>query len=258
MQAVKRCPDHGKELTLFCKETQCQTLICSGCLTIHHLKHEVIDADERGKEELLDNLAFAIKSLSFKKEQIATVQKKNEKYVRKLTEEKKSILNLVRDKFDSLITQATNQTEEHKSKMASSEENLVLLNNIKQYISGKTLLPREVKNCQETVKTVTEHNDQAPLELCYMEHTENKDKERLVEELCGEMLSKNHNIKLPDKRTGPTGDMSGTHVRQPREIGSHFVKPLPMARGLGEIQQTEVLNSSPKQCLLPRYQCKLH
>ena len=245
-------------MTFFCEETQCQTLICTGCLTTHHLKHEVIDADERLKEELLDNLASAIQNLSFKKEQIAMVQKKSEKYVRKLTEEKKSILSLVRDKFDSLVTQATNQTEEHQSKMTSLEENIVLLNNIEQYISGKTLLPREVKNCKETVDSVTEHNDQAPLELCYMEYTENKDKERLVEELFGEMLLKNHNIKLPDKRTGHTGDMSGAHVRQSREIGSHLVKSLPMARGLGEIQQTEVLTSSPKQCLLPRYQCKLH
>ena len=91
-----------------------------------------------------------------------------------------------------MITQATNQTEEHKSKMASLEENLVLLNNIKQYISTKTLSPREVKNCQETVDSVTERNDRAPLELRYMEYTENKDKERLVEDLCRELVHRIH------------------------------------------------------------------
>ena len=60
------------------------------------------------------------------------VQKKNEKCVLKLKEEKRSIINLVRDKYDSLITQATNQTEEYKSDMTSLQENLVLPNNIKQ------------------------------------------------------------------------------------------------------------------------------
>ena len=252
-QDVSLCPDHGKELTLFCKETQCQTLICTVCLTTHHLKHEVIDADERRKEELLGNLASAIQSLSFKKEQIAMVQRKSEKCVLKLKDEKRSIINLVRDKYDSMIRQATNQTEEYKSDMTSLQENLVLLNNIKQYNRTNTLSPTEVKKCQETVKTVTEHNDQAPLVLCYMGYTENKDKERLVQELCGEMSRRNHNIRLPDKQSEPTGNMSGTLVRQSQEIGNLLVKPLPK-----EIPRTEVLNSSPNQRLLPRFQCKLH
>ena len=247
------CENHGKDLTLFCKETRCQTLICSGCLTTHHLKHEVIDADERGKEELLDNLASAIQSLSFKKEQIAMVQKKSEKCMLKLTEEKRSILNLVRDKYDSMITQATNQMEEYKREMTSLQENLVLLNNIKQYISTNTLSLIEVKKCQETVKTVTKHDDQAPLVLRYMEYTENKDRERLVKELCGEMSRRNHNIKLPDKQSEPTENMSGTLIRKSQEIGNLLMKPLPK-----EIPPTGVLNSLPNQRLLPRFQCKSH
>ena len=97
MQDVSLCQDHDKGLTLFCKETQCQKLICSGCLTIHHFKHVIIDADEHRKEKLLENLASSIQSLSFKKEQIETVQKKNEQCLKKLREEKRSILKLVRD-----------------------------------------------------------------------------------------------------------------------------------------------------------------
>ena len=192
MQDTSLCPDHGKELTLFCKETQCQTLICSVCMTRKHKKHDVVDVDENRKEKLLDNLTSAIQRLSFKKEQITTVQEKNEQCLKKLKEDKRTILNLVQDKYDSMISEASNQTEEHKSKITSLEENLVLLNNIKQYISTKTLSPSEMKNCQETVNSVIEHNDQAPLELRYMGYPGTKNREQLVEEMCRELVQRIH------------------------------------------------------------------
>ena len=91
-------------------------------MTRKHKKHDVVDVDENRKEELLTSLTSAIESLSFKKKQIKTVQKKSEKYVRKLKEEKKSILNLVRDKYDSMIQEAENQKEKSRSKMTSLEE----------------------------------------------------------------------------------------------------------------------------------------
>ena len=250
MQDISLCPNHEKELTLFCKETQCQTLICSVCMTRKHKKHDVVDVDEHQKENLLDNLDSSIQTLSFKKDQITTVQVKNELCLKKLKEEKMSILKLVRDKYDSMIQEAENQKENSKSMMTSLEENLVLLNNIKQYIRSKTLSLREVKNCQETVDTVTERNEHAPLELCYMEYTENKDKERLMLELCGEMSLRNHNIKLPGKQSEPIGNMFRTLVKQSSEMGHLLVKPVPMARRLTEMQRTQVWN--------PRFQCKLH
>ena len=189
---MKKCPEHGKELTLFCKETQCRTLICTVCMTRKHKKHDVVDVDENRKEELVTTLTSAIESVSITKDEITTVQKKNERCLKMLKEEKRTILNLVRDKYDSLIRQAENQTEEAENKMASVEENLNLLENIKQYVSRETLSSREVKNYQEAVNSVTEHNHQAPLELYYMEYSGNKDKEQQVEELCGELMRKKH------------------------------------------------------------------
>ena len=250
-------------------------LICTVCMTRHHLGHKVVDVSENRTEKLLDNLASSIQSLSFKKYQITTVQEKNEQCLKKLKEEKRTILNLVRDKYDSMIQEAENQKEKSRSKITSLEENLDLLNNIKQYISSETLSPTEIKNCQETVDSVTEHNDKAPLELWYMEYTENKEKQRLVQELCGELSRKcqsiklpykqnmsgsfrNLNINLPDKQSEHTGNMFGTLAKQSSAIGNLLVKPLPMARRSREMQPTEVLNSLPNQRLLPRFQCKLH
>ena len=259
-------------MTLFCKETQCQTLICSACMTKNHKKHDVVDVDENRNEELLTSLTSAIESLSFEKDQITTVLKKNEKCVRKLKQEKKSILKLVRDKYDSVIQEAENQMEKHKSKMTSLEENLVLLNNIMQYTSRETPSLRQAKNCQETMDSVAEHNDQAPLELCYMEYTENRDKEGLVQGLCGELSRRNHNIKLPVKQ-----DMSGSFIKQSQEIGTYLVKPfqqieknipvtslhVEQSERIGRCEgllkktwQTDVLTNSPRLQHSPKFTCK--
>ena len=154
-------------------------------MTRKHKKHDAADVDENRKQEFLTSLTSAIENLSFKKDQITTVLKKNEKSVSKLKEEKKSIFKLVQDKYDSMIQEAENQMEKHKSKVRSLEENLVLLNNVMQYTSRKTPTPTQAKNCQEIVDSVTEHNDQVPLELYYMEYMKNKDRERLAQELCG-------------------------------------------------------------------------
>ena len=67
------CPDHGKEMTLFCKETQCQTLICTVCMTRKHKKHDVVDVDENRKEELVASITSAIERMSCWEEQIDAV-----------------------------------------------------------------------------------------------------------------------------------------------------------------------------------------
>ena len=185
IQEVLKCSEHGKELTLFCKEAQCQMLICSVCMTRKHKKHDVVDVDENRKEELVTNLTSAIEHLSFNKDEITKVQVKNERCLKTLKEEQRSVLKLMTAKYDSLIRQAANHTEDSRSKMASVEEKLILLNNIKQKTNRGTPSQREVKNYQEAVNGVS---DQAPLELHYLEFTENKDRERLMEELCGELV----------------------------------------------------------------------
>ena len=146
-------------MTLFCKETQCQTLICSVCMTRKHKKHDVVDVDEYRKEELLENLKSAIEALSSKKEQFTMaqikVERKNEECLKILMEEKRSTLSMVRNKYNSLIADVLKEKEKSSSKsgneMTSLEEKLGLFSNIKQYVVEETLSLREVRNCQEIV-----------------------------------------------------------------------------------------------------------
>ena len=241
-------------------------------MTRKHKKHDVVDVDENRKEELLTRLTSAIESLSFKKNQIKIVQKKNEKSLSKLKEDKRTILNLVRDKYDSMIQEAENQKKESRSKMTSLQESLIVLNDLKQQLNRETISAKQVKNCQETVDSVVEHNDLAPLEVYYMEYTENRDKDRLVQELCGELSRRSHNIKLPVKQ-----DISGSFIKQTQEIGAYLVKPfqqieknVPAASQhveqperirrceglLKKTWQTDVLTNSSRLHYSPKFTCK--
>ena len=197
---VPRCPDHGKEMTLFCKETQCQTLVCSACMTRNHKKHDVVDVDEETgeqKEELLTDLTTSIDCLSSRKNHITPAQKtvdsKNEKCLEMLRDEKEKTLSMVRDKYDSLIAVATNQKKESRSEMTSLDENLALLNNIKLHVDKEALTLGDVKNCQETVSSIIQHTNHTLFKPCnylHLEYRDCKGKEGLVEQLCGQLIKK--------------------------------------------------------------------
>ena len=198
---VPRCPDHGKEMTLFCKETQCQTLICSACMK-EHKKHELVDVDEEKeeqKEELLTDLTTTIDTLSSRKNLITpaqiTVDGKNNECLGRLRDDKEKTLSMMRDKFDSLIAVATNQKKESRSEMTLLDENLALLNNIKLHVDKEALTLEDVKNCQETASSIIQHTNHTlfePRNYLHLEYKDCKGKERLVEQLCGELIKKQY------------------------------------------------------------------
>ena len=199
-QDVSLCPDHGKELTLFCKETQCQTLIRTVCMTRKHKKHEVVDVDENRKEELLTSLTSAIENLSSWEEQVdavqITVETKNDGCLRKLRGDKKSTLIMVGKMYDSLIDAAATQEEfnsRNGNKMTSLKENVLLLNHMKLHMEPEAVSQKDVENYQETLDSITQHTHRTLFgagSYEYLEYTENKEKERLVKLLRGELTRK--------------------------------------------------------------------
>ena len=227
------CLEHGKDLVLFCTETRCKTLICTVCMTKRHLGHKVVDIDVDRKEELLSSLTSAIENLSSRKRLIETIHaevgRKNEGCLNNLSEEKKSTLKMVKDRYDSLIAVAANQKDKSsariKSEMTSLEESLNLLNNIKQYLDEETLSPRDVRNCEETIEKITEHIDHiltTPPGKEYIVYIENKRNDRLVVELCGKLMQRNHNKEGADKQPEKLGSIFATGVKN---SGGLFVEP---------------------------------
>ena len=52
-QGYNRCRDHGKELSLFCQEPDCQIPICQTCLTKYHRKHDIVELEEEMKKNVI-------------------------------------------------------------------------------------------------------------------------------------------------------------------------------------------------------------
>lgn len=52
---LKQCPEHGKELTLYCK--QCQNTICLVCLKTRHKGHDFVEIED-AERNLLIGITF--------------------------------------------------------------------------------------------------------------------------------------------------------------------------------------------------------
>ena len=178
-----------------------------------HLGHKVVDVEENRKEELVTNLTATIESISLTKEKIAKTQipvdRKNEECLDKLKQEKEETLNLVRDKYDSMIREVEKQKEKSRSEIIPLNENLALLNNIKLHLDEQGITPTDIKNYQETLDQIPSEAS-SPVE--YMEYKYYTDKQWLVSELCGKLLPRNY--KMDDGQTqnlfGMPGQQSST------------------------------------------------
>ena len=101
-----KCEKHGKELILFCFEQICQKAICISCLNVEHKKHEVIEIQEREKEELNKKLNQMKTDLESKVEIISKAKKdiaeKSDSCVNKLRKNKEDFVKC----FDNMIEKA--------------------------------------------------------------------------------------------------------------------------------------------------------
>ena len=59
----ERCREHGKELNIFCKEPECQLIICLSCLCRDHKKHDFVELEDR-KKELTEILQKNVKTVA--------------------------------------------------------------------------------------------------------------------------------------------------------------------------------------------------
>ena len=66
-RGFEECPEHGKELNMFCDEKGCQKPICASCFMRKHKKHEVLEIEDKQKQEFEQN----IDSIEGKSEAIA-------------------------------------------------------------------------------------------------------------------------------------------------------------------------------------------
>ena len=71
----QKCKKHGKELSLFCLEPECNKPICRTCLKKEHKKHEITEIEDREKEVLLRDVVKVRKNLEAKIEIFSATKK---------------------------------------------------------------------------------------------------------------------------------------------------------------------------------------
>ena len=129
IRKVDTCPEHRKDIIFFCKT----------CLTKEHKKHNVIEIEQKKKEELLKyieaikkNLTEKIPILSQAKED---VQEKTKVTVNNLKKAKQE----VNTKFDVMIKEAENNMKDAVTRLDGDvgiiNENILLLDQMKRNIA---------------------------------------------------------------------------------------------------------------------------
>ena len=156
-----RCEEHGKELTLFCKEQGCQTPICVTCLRRYHRKHDFVEMEEQ-MEAFMEDIEHVQSNLLEKRSVLQNLQQdveeKTEKCVSKLSKRIIEIRKKVDDHFEEMLEEAEsvrdNVNYQVDCVVDDINEHVMILESIKQD-RGQNVNIRELI---DSLKNVHEHN----------------------------------------------------------------------------------------------------
>ena len=162
-RAYGRCKDHGKELSLFCQEPDCQIAICQTCLTKYHKKHDFVELDEDVKKNVILEVEQLRKNLESKINLIPPVREDVEKKTEESINELKRKQEEINKKIEQIIKKAIDTKRKINlnldDELSAINVNVVLLQNIFENIERKDEMSyEEIADIQETVKEIHENN----------------------------------------------------------------------------------------------------
>ena len=145
------CNSHKRELSFQCKDSTCDTTICSLCLVKNHLKHNVIDLIEEHRERLETRIAF----LDNNKSEQELVRNKSEDNLKILRDMKNQHMNT----FDSMIKDVEINVVFAKSYIEKMAEELKKLYDMKKYVTdtGKAA-QKDIQTVQNDVADQAKNN----------------------------------------------------------------------------------------------------
>ena len=197
------CTQHGRELSLYCKEAGCQKPVCPLCKARFHKNHECLDLDrvrERCKP-LMADIKSIKEDIQQNKEKLLTrkreVMEKNTECMALIKKKKEDKMNMLSKVFDKLLEEANEQNSKFSlnidGKVSFLEEKIAMLENIEENINFVKITDDDITNNMETIQTITQqfktgsHNDAK-----YIRYSENEEVNlKAVEELCGHLESIN-------------------------------------------------------------------
>ena len=210
VERFDECRIHRKEMNIYCKDTRCQKIICESCMIKHHVGHAVVNIKEEHKEKaeiLFTKLESVTKDLHTKKTKILNakeiIERNSETCVVKLKTRKEELIKMISRRYDNLMKDALVQkTKENiDDEVAIIEENLALLNSIRDNCANTAMTLEEIRSQLDTLMGVAEgitYNLSGTRSFKYLEYNENQAATKDVERMCGYLTKKETNVKLSE------------------------------------------------------------
>ena len=185
------CDKHGRELTLFCRQTGCLNPICPTCLSKDHQKHDVIGIEEVKKKTLFTKMNNLIRGLQWKKMKFSDarteLKKNNDLCITNIKAEQENHVKKINEMYEKLVKQALDETKKVDNnitkEIAAINENLDLLFSIEQNTDQGRITPEDVGNYLEVVTEVSqslEQNFSGTQTYRYPEYRESQVREQVI------------------------------------------------------------------------------
>ena len=224
-EILEKCEQHGKELNLFCKEPKCKKAICPRCLTRSHLRHKVVEIEEVENKE---RKALTIKIDSVKQSlhsKIAAlgkakddVLKKNETCVKELKKQKEEMVK----KLDEMIKNAADHSfkisTDNDEAFQAIDENLVLIETIRENITTGTLNRNAIMNNFETINDIEQSITQSLSGTRTYRYYEYMKNTADVKSLCGKITAQEITFNLSEEGSQDTPQHMSRNRGRPEEL----------------------------------------
>ena len=158
---VNLCEKHNRPTSLYCREADCQKLICPLCLKDDHRNHDFVEAQQTFEEKrnmLVEQFKAVQNKLLSKKERLVIAREDAKKNTTECTEkiqkERNENIKMMAEFYDKMITKVKNNYIDVNSKVYQEttkiDDSFGLLNDIKE--SSKAA--KSVEDIMEMIATV--------------------------------------------------------------------------------------------------------
>ena len=159
--SAQKCPKHGKDMILFCRERGCNKTICPQCLLDEHRFHDVQELEDikdlTKSESLVSQIDSLAQKVHSKRNEILAAKQEAEREkaicIKILKNKRVRVKALVDQKFAELIQTAEAELNaDLDSKLAAINGNLELLGSMKETSRKTSVTNEEVTALTKTVK----------------------------------------------------------------------------------------------------------
>ena len=153
-----KCHEHGKELNLFCKETDCEKAVCRLCLK-NHREHEITDIEDQEKEVLVNGLRKMKRCLDAKADIFFhakdIIAKNGETALAQLRRKKEEVSKQIDKMMTEVEDQVKHECLQLDTDVAKIKSERGILDNLeKRFLQNEEMSYREIKNNQEKVEEI--------------------------------------------------------------------------------------------------------